>query len=325
MKVLPIDAEQSPLVILDLLFKLKIKDVMTTPVITAARRDTLRTVQRLMKEKSITGVPVAEEGRLFGIVSMDDIINALEGGYIDEPAERRMTRNVVVLEDDMPLSFGTSYFGKYRFGRFPVLSKDGLLVGILTSRDVSASLLLELFKEYHRLEQQIQTPPPPEFDHIRLQFKVRRYDFENAGKVSYEIKRILGAQQVDPKIIRRAAIAAYEMEMNQIVHSVGGAMTCAISGNRIEIVARDLGPGIEDVEAALREGFTTANDWIKSLGFGAGMGLPNIKRVSDHFEIHSKPGSGTTVRATIHLRGKNPEAPNKDAAPAENPAAGKDA
>lgn len=301
MKVLPIDPEQSPLVIVDLLFKLKIKDVMTSPVITVTRRDTLRTVQRLMKERSITGVPVAEEGRLFGIVSMDDIINALEGGYIEDVVERRMTRNVVVLEEDMPLSFGTTYFAKYRFGRFPVLNKDNRLTGILSSRDVSASLLLELFKEYHRLEQQIPPPPPPEFDHIRLQFKVRRYDFENAGKASYELKRILSAQQADPRIIRRAAIAAYEMEMNQILHSVGGVMACSITGRRIEIVARDLGPGIEDVEAAMREGFTTANDWIKSLGFGAGMGLPNIRRVADHFEIHSKLGSGTTVRVVIHL------------------------
>lgn len=308
MKVLPIDPEQSPLVILDLLFKLKIKDVMTTPVITVSRRDTMRAVQRLMKERTITGVPVAEGGRLFGIVSVDDIINALDGGYIDDPVERRMSRNVVVLEEDMPLSFGTSYFGKYRFGRFPVLNKDSRLVGILSSRDVSASLLLELFKEYHRLEQQVQPPPAPEFDHIRLQFKVRRYDFENAGKASYELKRILTAQQTDPKVVRRAAIAAYEMEMNQIVHSIGGVISCSIAGRRIEIVARDLGPGIEDVEAALREGFTTANDWIKSLGFGAGMGLPNIRRVSDHFEIHSKPGSGTTVRATILIPPSPPAA-----------------
>ncbi|MDZ4198774.1 MAG: CBS domain-containing protein [Kiritimatiellia bacterium] len=306
MKVLPIETEQSPLVILDLLFKLKIKDVMTSRLITATRRDTLRTVQRLMKENSITGVPVAEDGRIFGIVSMDDIINALEGGYIDDPVEQRMSRKVVVLEEDMPLSFGTSYFDKYKFGRFPVLNRENRLVGILSSRDVSASLLLELFKEYRRLEQQIQTPPPADFDHIRLQFKVRRHDFENAGKVSYEIKRILTAQQVDPQIIRRAAIAGYEMEMNQIVHSTGGVMTCSIDSRKVEITARDLGPGIEDVDAALSEGFTTANDWIKSLGFGAGMGLPNIRRVANQFDIQSKLGSGTTVRATILLQNPPP-------------------
>lgn len=302
MKVLPIETESSPLVILDLLFKLKVRDVMTHGVISAERKDPLRKVQALMKENGITGVPVAESGRIFGIVSMDDIIRALENGTIDEPVHKHMSRKVVVLEEDMPLSFGASYFDKYKFGRFPVLNRDNRLVGILSSRDISASLLLELFKEYRRLEQQIQTPPPADFDHIRLQFKIRRHDFENAGKVSHEIKRILTAQQVDPQTIRRAAIAAYEMEMNQIVHSTGGAMTCSIDSRKVEITARDLGPGIEDVEAALREGFTTANDWIKSLGFGAGMGLPNIRRVADQFDIQSKPGGGTTVRVTIHLR-----------------------
>jgi len=301
--VLPISPEQSSLVILDLLFKLKIKEVMTTTLITAPRGASLRDIQRLMKENGITGVPIAEGRRLFGIVSMDDIITALENGTVDERADRHMATNLVVLEDDMPLSFGISYFDKFRYGRFPVLNRNNELVGILTSRDVSASLLLELFKEYNKLEAQIQPPAPAagERGRVRRKFPAKRYDFENAGKASHEIKKELTGRGYDPRLIRRVSVAAYEMELNMVVHSEGGALTCLLDPDRVELIAQDHGPGIADVDWAMQEGCTTANEWIKSLGFGAGMGLPNIRRVADEFDIQSTVGVGTTVRAVIRL------------------------
>ncbi len=300
---LPIPPDQSPLVLLDLLFKMRIKDVMSSTVITVTRSQTLREAQALMKANRITGMPVAEDGRLFGIVSMDDIVSALEGGWIGEPVEQHMTRNVVVLEEDMPLSFGASYFEKYQFGRFPVLSRDNLLVGILSSRDVSAAVLIELLQEFGRLEARlpaVQTPPEASPHHILLQFSVKKYDFERAGKGTHEIKRTLTGFGIDPRLIRRAAVASYEMEMNMVLHSAGGSLSCVIDPDRVEITARDTGPGIPNVEQALEEGYTTANEWIKSLGFGAGMGLPNIRRVSDDFAIQSST-AGTQVRVAIRF------------------------
>ncbi|MBM4155596.1 MAG: CBS domain-containing protein [Lentisphaerae bacterium] len=307
MPVLPLTSEQSPLVLLDLLFKLKVRDVMTTDLVTARRADTLRYVQALMKTHRITGVPVVENGRLFGIVSMDDIMTALDRGHIDDPVERHMTTTVVVLEEDMPLSFGASYFDKYRFGRFPVLNKDNSVVGILTSRDISASLLLELYKEYHKLEAQVQPPAPVGAPRTSLQVRVKQNDLENAGKGAHEIKRALAARRVDPAHIRRASIAAYEMEINLVLHSSGGTLRTTIDNESVEIVARDRGPGIADVQLALQDGFSTANDWIRSLGFGAGMGLGNIRRVADEFSLDSKAGGGTTVRAVIRLPPPVPE------------------
>ena len=307
---LPIPPDQSPLVLLDLLFKMRIRDVMSSPPITVARADTLRQAQALMKANGITGLPVAEDGRLFGIVSMDDIVSALEGGWIGAPVEAHMTRNVVVLEEDMPLSFGASYFDKYRFGRFPVLSRDNRLVGILTSRDVSAAVLIELLQEVLRLEARLPAaPPPPEAAaarHTVLQFSVKTYDFERAGKATHDIKRALTGFGIDPRLIRRAAVASYEMEMNMVLHSAGGSLSCIIDPDRVELTARDTGPGIASVEQALEEGFTTANEWIKSLGFGAGMGLPNIRRVADDFTLQSSLHAGTTVRARIRLTAPAP-------------------
>ena len=302
MKVLPLTDEQLPLVIQELLFTLKIRDAMTRNPICARRDQRLREVQELMRERGITGVPVVEKDRLFGILSMDDILRAMEAGRMDETVERHMTTRVVVLEEDMPLTFGATYFDKYGFGRFPVLNRENLLVGILTSRDVSSALLMALYREFDKLESRRAAGEKTEDDPALLRFRVQRFDFENAGRASHEIKKRLTARQVHPRTIRRAAVAAYEMEINQAVHSYGGTLFCRIGADCVEITAEDNGPGISDVDEAMREGFTTATEWIKSLGFGAGMGLANIRRVSDDFEIRSHAGSGTLVRSVIVFR-----------------------
>ena len=104
-----------------------------------------------------------------------------------------------------------------------------------------------------------------------------------------------------PKIVRRVAVAAYELEINLCIHSDGGVLIWRIGKSQSEIIARDTGPGIADVEWVCRDGTSTANDWIRSLGFGAGLGLVNVKRVSDHFEIESKLGKGTTVQSIVKL------------------------
>ena len=274
---------------------------MTRNLITARKENSLRDIKLLMKEKAITGVPITEPEtrRILGVVSMDDIIRALDGGYIDAPAERHMSRNLIVLDEDMPLQFAISYLDKFRYGRFPVLNKERELVGIITSRDIIVALLVEVNKEVEKLEQKIVNPVPVAGEDIHLEFAVRKLDFENAGKASTEIKKVLKTRNLNPQIVRRIAVASYELEMNQVVHAEGGTISFALQGDRVVITARDLGPGIEDVNKALQEGFSTANEWVRSLGFGAGMGLPNVRRVSDEFSIQSKLGEGTTVKSVI--------------------------
>ncbi len=292
-----------PLVLLELIQRLKVRDVMTTKLTTVSRAAPLRQVQELMRKKKISGVPVEESGRFFGLVSIDDIIRALGGGYIEDACSRHMTTKLVVLEDDMPLSFALRYFDRYHYGRFPVLNRDQRLVGIICQRDINRALLVELTRELHRLES--SSAKNAEQDgtasiYVLREFPICKYDFENAGKAANQIKQLLQEKKFPPKIIRRIAVAAYELEINLCVHSDGGVLSWQISNGRAEIIARDAGPGIEDVEWACRDGTSTANEWIRSLGFGAGMGLVNVKRVSDEFEITSKKGSGTTVKSVIY-------------------------
>jgi CBS domain-containing protein len=305
---IPISTVDSPSVVLELIYQLKIKDVMSSAVITASKTDTMRHIQALMRENYITGLPIVEGSRLLGIISIEDIIMALDKGFIDAAAEDRMTANVIVLEDDMPLSFAISYLNKYRYGRFPVLNKKKELVGILTSKDVIRSLLVEMNREVLRLEKIHQKEAGTPDYYSEMEFTTVRHDFELAGKASTEIKKALKNRNIDPTIIRRVAIASYELEINQVVHSLGGTIACSIQSDKVVIIASDTGPGIPDINLALQEGWSTANEWIRSLGFGAGMGLANTKRVSDEFFIESEMGKGTTVRSVVFINSPKEEA-----------------
>lgn len=302
---IPIDTEQSSPVILELVYRLKVRDVMTRDVSTCRPTDSLRHAQRIMKENTISGIPIMDERRMVGIVSVDDILTALERGCIDDPISHHMTRQVIVLEDDMPLSFGISWFDKYSFGRLPVLNSRKELVGIITSRDIIVGLLIEINREIERLEKQTRKGDVTG-EGFHLEYTTRNFDFEMAGKLSTETKKQLKVRNLPPQLIRRVAIATYELEMNQVVHAEGGTVQVHydVERGRVTVRARDQGPGIKDVEAALKEGYSTATEWVRSLGFGAGMGLPNTQRVADEFSISSSP-AGTNVDVVIYTKDHN--------------------
>ena len=304
---IPISTEDSPSVVLELIYQLKIKDVMTSAVISCDKNHTMRHIQSLMRENRITGVPIVEDRRLVGLVSIDDLVTALDKGFINSKVEDRMTRDVVVLQDDMPLSFAISYLNKYSFSRFPVLNKNQELVGILSSIDVVRSLLAEMNREVLRLEKIHKENAGLASLYSDMEYNVPRYDFELAGRASTDIKKALKNRDIDPKIIRRIAIASYELEINLVVHSLGGSLQCSIHPDKVIITAADTGPGIADVDQALQEGWSTANDYVRSLGFGAGMGLANTKRVSDEFTINSVVGTGTTVRSVVYINSSKDE------------------
>ena len=313
MLAIPINQDNSPEAVIELLFRLKVKDVMTHPVLTAKPDDTLRDIQQVMKKGHITGVPIIDDqNTLLGVISMDDIINALDNGWITDPAQKRMTTQVIVLEDTMSLSFCVSYFNRYTFGRYPVLDRDGRLVGIVTASDVVSTLLVALNREVERLAQisvsnetgQVSETTKAVSDRV-IEFKTEPFNFEIAGQASTEIKKLLKSKGVDSAIIRRIGIASYELEINQVIHSTGGVMRYFVSPEKLIIEAKDQGPGIPDINAAMTEGFSTATERVRSLGFGAGMGLPNTKRVSDVFHIESSVDKGTLVRATFNLLGDN--------------------
>ncbi len=131
---------------------------------------------------------------------------------------------------------------------------------------------------------------------LHFEFEIRYGDFNKAGSASSKVKKILQQIGVEPTIVRRVSIACYEAEMNVVIHArADGMISLDADIERVNIVVSDMGSGIEDVEQAMVPGFSTAPDSIRQMGFGAGMGLPNMKNCSTDFEINSQKGIGTTV------------------------------
>lgn len=138
-------------------------------------------------------------------------------------------------------------------------------------------------------------------DPLVLTYEVDGDSFTSAGAASSDVKRVLRRLGVDADAIRRAAICMYEGEINMVIHADGGKAEVIFDGREIKIVLSDTGPGIPDIDKAMEEGFSTATDNVRDLGFGAGMGLPNMKKYSDEMDLRSVIGAGTTVTIKIRL------------------------
>lgn len=132
-------------------------------------------------------------------------------------------------------------------------------------------------------------------------YHVEADDFTRAGEASADIKRRLKQLGVSSAVLRRVAVASYEVELNLVIHSDGGDLTLLVDQDGVHLISKDVGPGIADIDQAMREGYSTANEEARSMGFGAGMGLPNMKRNADQFAIESALGAGTTIEMTFRL------------------------
>lgn len=216
-----------------------------------------------------------------------------------------MARNVITLRDHFSLVRAVAEFERHGFGRFPVLDTSGKLVGVITRGDVTSCLMRELERRAdealaREAELVAAQAANGQFDHaIVLRTQVRTGDYDSAGKVSQRLRQILRIRGTDPDARRRAAIVAYEAETNIIIHSIGGEIIVKILPEKVEIDALDGGPGIDNIEEAMQEGWSTAGRLPRELGFGAGMGLPNIKKCSDKLEITSDAGGGTRLHAEV--------------------------
>ena len=136
---------------------------------------------------------------------------------------------------------------------------------------------------------------------LSFHFNVSGEDFTSAGQASVEIKNMLRQIGLSPEIIRRVSIAMYEGEINMVIHAGGGHAEVTVDEDKVEIILEDHGPGIKDVQQAMQAGFSTAPENIRMLGFGAGMGLPNMKRYTDYMDIQSRVGEGTRITMQVNI------------------------
>ena len=136
---------------------------------------------------------------------------------------------------------------------------------------------------------------------LHAEYPVAQGDYTRAGEASADIKRRLKQLGVSSMVLRRVAVASYEVELNLVIHSLGGKLMLDVGTDGVLLVSEDVGPGIPDIAMAMREGYSTASEEARSLGFGAGMGLPNMKRNADDFDIQSEVGKGTRISMRFNL------------------------
>ncbi|MGQ9467948.1 MAG: CBS domain-containing protein [Anaerolineae bacterium] len=291
----------------ELVYELRVRDAMTTSVITVTPQTTIAEFREVLRANRISGTPVVKDGRLVGIISVEDLIKALATGELGASVGEKMTPRPVTLYDDEPLVHAVNKFSSLGYGRFPVINRQGELVGILVQGDIVRALLRQLEVEYH--EEEIRRYRASHiFEDIladqvilRFYYQVAGGDFERAGEASSRLKKTLSRLGIHPRIVRRVAIAAYEAEMNIVIYTDGGELIAEVDPKQVYLLAVDRGPGIPDIQKAMEPGFSTAPEWVREMGFGAGMGLPNIQQCADKMHLESTVGVGTRLEVIVYL------------------------
>jgi CBS domain-containing protein/anti-sigma regulatory factor (Ser/Thr protein kinase) len=288
----------------------RVGQVMTRQLITVKPTTTLLELKELMRTRRISGVPVVNgTSDLIGIISLEDLLRAFEQGAVNGTVNEWMSRSVITARDSDTVETAAQKFAQTGVGRTPVVDAQGRLVGILTKGDITRGLLAEVQAETQDEEiaryraSHIFRDVQSDATTLILRYKVARHDFTHGGQASSKIKRALTRLGADPQIVRRAAIAAYEAEMNLIIHTDhGGQITAQVDASQLTLIFEDDGPGIADLKRATEEmGYTTTPPEIKQMGFGGGMGLKNIRKCADQMKIDSKVGRGTRLEITILL------------------------
>ncbi|OGP52128.1 MAG: hypothetical protein A2Y79_12590 [Deltaproteobacteria bacterium RBG_13_43_22] len=292
----------------ELIYNLPIEHVMRKNVITVTPDTTIRQLKEILRINRISGVPVLDGGHLVGVASIEDLIKALEVGELDVPVGQRMTRQLITVLEHASIIEAVKKFSQFHIGRLLVVNEKGTLTGILTGSDITRGLLEAINLNDHAKE--LKRNPQIIFREdivsdqtsLILRYHIKEKDFKSGGSASSKIKRAMEQLGISPQILRRVAICAYEAEMNLIIHTnAGGELIVEIEPELIRMTITDRGPGIPDVEQAMSPGFSTAPTWIQELGFGAGMGLANIKKCADSFTIQSNLGTGTQLDIVIQL------------------------
>ncbi len=288
----------------------RVGQVMSRDLVTVRPGTPLAELKEVMRARRISGAPVVnEDGDLVGIISVEDLLRAYEDGAFNAFVGERMCERVITVCEADSVDTAVQKFQQTGVGRMPVMNAWGELVGILTKGDITRGLLHEIEANTQDEEicryraSHIFRDVESDDTALLLHYTVPRRDFTRGGQASSKIKRALTRLGAEPQIVRRAAIASYEAEMNLIIHADnGGKITAAVDASQVKLVVEDDGPGISDLKRALEEpGYTTTPPEIKKLGFGGGMGLKNIRKCADQMRVDSSPGRGTRLEMTLRL------------------------
>jgi len=289
----------------EMVYEVTVGEVMAPKMVSISPDQSMAEFRLLLRDNRISGTPVVENGKLVGMVSIEDLINALYDNAVAAPVRERMKTKVECLYTDELLVHCIAKFSRYGYRRYPVLNRNEELVGIITKGSIVEGLLRKLEIEYEQHENTAsltrQRPTMRKFfddvsaDEISFTFKyhVAGQTLKDAGKAASELKNALKKLGVCPPLLRRIGVATYEAEINLASYTKGGEIRAQVEKWGITVEVVDAGPGIPDIELAMKPGYSTAPDWVRELGFGAGMGLVNIKKCADEMDLKSSVPDGT--------------------------------
>jgi CBS domain-containing protein/anti-sigma regulatory factor (Ser/Thr protein kinase) len=296
----------------ELAYELKVHDVMTADLHTASPEMLMSEVLDILRINRISGVPVLQDNQLVGILSLEDIVRAMQKNELSAPVSQYMTRELITVASYDSIIKALQAFTDSRLGRLPVLNENNILVGMITKGDITRGFLMALQRDYKEEEVRRYRASHLFEDIISdrttlvLRYQIKAHDFTHGGNASSNIKRALLRLGADPQIARRCGIAVYEAEMNLIIHTNnGGILKLEMEPHRITMSTVDDGPGISNIAQVLQAGYSTASEQVREMGFGAGMGLINIKRCVDKMEIESTVGKGTKLTMRIQVPVEN--------------------
>ena len=306
----------------ELACELSISEVMTRNVITLSPNLTMLEALDLFKAHRISGAPVLKDGNLVGILSIEDLIRCLRDGRIDLLVSDYMSTRMITARTTDQVVEALKTFSQSHVGRLPIVDEKGKLAGMLTKGDITDGLLKALQKEY-QVEELIRYRASHLFEDIVsdrtsliLRYTIKKDDFVHGGEASNHIKKALLRLGASPQVARRCGIAVYEAEMNLIIHTTnGGVLRVEVEPHKIIMEAYDDGPGIEDIVKVMEPGYSTAPEPIRAKGFGAGMGLKNIKSCVDEMTLFSSKEKGTNLFMIMYLEKEHPTAESKAATP----------
>ena len=296
----------------------RVSEFMSTPPITLKQDAKISEAKALMRDNRISGIPIVDdEGELIGIITIENIIVALENDWMDDQISKHLVSDVVSLTDTMDISFVIEYLNKYSFNRYPVIDNENKVVGVVTKGDLMLYLYARLGSVYLHNKKIDDVLKPiifpdldrAEIDELSYNYNIDTLDIEMTGMGSTMFKKFLQDRGFDGDTARRASISLYEAEVNVVIHGGGkGYIKAYINEDQVFVVIADYGPGIDDIELAMQPGWTTATDAIREKGFGAGMGLDNIKKYSDKLAIVSNVGHGVKIEMVfIAKKDEKPE------------------
>ena len=258
----------------ELAYELKVSEVMTREPFTTSTLMTMEEALDIFNKNRISGAPVLENGALVGVISIEDLIRALRKNDLSAPVQNYMTTNLVTIRDTDTVIEALKLFVNTKLGRLIVIDSENQMAGIITKGDVTRGILKALDQDYQEEEVRIYRAShlfediSSDRSTLVLRYNIKVGDFTHGGSASSNIKRALLRMGANPQLARRCGIAVYEAEMNLIIHTTnGGVLRVEIEPHQITMQATDEGPGIEDIDLAMKPGYSTATQEVRELGF----------------------------------------------------------